>query len=99
MIFPPKRSKSECKLRVKKRVLGAGAGGLYRAHPLAHLRKVGRARDRSGSTTVEIIYDAAADWASARFDDGSLAPAFVVYWFARQAFRPETDCLPLQSTR
>jgi hypothetical protein len=92
LVFPAKRSKSECKLSPKARVLGVEAGGFFRAYPLNNLKKPGRVRDILGSQELEIVYDRTTNSAAGYTKDGRLAHGMVVYWFAWQAFHPETDC-------
>lgn len=94
--FPVKRMKSACKFPAKAHVLGVEAGGAYRAYLLSELKKARRVRDVVGGKTLEIAYDDESRSARARFEDGELAPATVVYWFAWQAFHPETDCLRIE---
>ncbi len=93
LIFPVQRKKSDCKIHSKALVLGVEADGRYRAYPLQDLKKVLRVRDVLGSRTLEIVYDAASDSAVASYDSGEQANGTILYWFAWEAFYPETDCL------
>jgi len=96
LMFPVKRRESECKIPAKASVLGVEAGGAYRAYVISELKKSGRIRDVVGGRTLDISYDDESRSAEARFEDGKLAPGTVAYWFAWQAFHPETDCLRLE---
>ena len=98
-MFPVKRSKSECKLAPKAYVLGIESGGSYRAYPIADLKKAGRVRDVLGGRALQVAYDPEGRLAEARYEDGTLATATVVYWFAWQAFHPETDCLRMEKKK
>lgn len=92
IIFPVKRPKSNCKIPAKARVLGVEVEGKYRAYPLADLKKAGRIRDLLGTRTIDIVYEASSGTASAFYEDGSRSGGTVLYWFAWQAFHPESDC-------
>lgn len=94
VFYPVDRKKSPCKIPAKARVLGVEVEANYRAYPLVDIKKLGRIRDTLGSRPIEIVYDASSDSANAYFEDGSPAHGVVQYWFAWQAFHPETDCFP-----
>jgi hypothetical protein len=78
-------------LEPKTRVMGVEADGKARAYPLKELRKGGTVTDRIGTT--EIVIQVASDGEIAAVEDGSgdpVAPVFS-FWFAWQAFHPETS--------
>ena len=69
LMFPVKRSKSECKLAPKAYVLGIESGGSYRAYPIADLKKAGRVRDVLGGRALQVAYDPEGWLAEARRRD------------------------------
>lgn len=69
-------------LRDKDEVLGVVEYGVAKAYPI----------DVLGFRSVEIVYDVASDSASAFYENGGHANGIVLYWFAWQAFHPDTDC-------
>jgi hypothetical protein len=90
--FPVRRKKVDCRLHAKEWVLGIELEGKFRAYPLRALKKSSRITDRIGSRQVELTYDPKSSSGQAALEDGSPHPVVQIYWFAWNAFHPETDC-------
>jgi uncharacterized protein YuzE len=79
-------------LSAKKRVMGIEIGGSAKAYPLERITLYpGILTDRLGDETVEIEISPEGEIASVRTESGDpIAPVFL-YWFAWQAFHPDTS--------
>jgi hypothetical protein len=78
-------------LSPKEMVLGIEVGGKARAYPLAELRKrSGTIRDEVGGEPVQITVTPDGEVTGVLDRDGNPIPPTFSYWFAWQAFHPET---------
>jgi len=91
LMFPvPKNVKS--KLRNKERVIGLEMNGISRAYPFSRLKKKPTpVEDEIGGEKVQIHFDPKTQTASITDSQGNLLPAFTIFWFAWQAFHPQTQ--------
>lgn len=91
LMFPV--SYRDKKLPLKEQVLGLKINGESRAYPTALLASNGSEPvvDNLGGQLVYIHYDNLAKSAWVANDAGEVLPSFSSYWFAWQAFNPETD--------
>ncbi len=80
----------------KERVLGIELGGEAKAYQLSVLRKRAEAlQDNVGDNVVTIEISQEGDVAEIRDERGNLVPGIFSYWFAWQAFHPNTDVYAL----
>ena len=78
-------------LSAKERILGIEVRNEAMAYPLSHLQKQpGIIRDSVGGETIQIEVTRAGEVVSVRNQDGDEIPHIFVYWFAWQAFHPNT---------
>ena len=78
-------------LAVKDRVLGVQINQTAKAYPLKWLRaNPGIHEDQLGGQTIEIEVDSDGEVVSVRNQNGEPIAATYSYWFAWQAFHPET---------
>lgn len=78
-------------LSPKEMVLGIEMTGKTKAYPLSLLRKrPGILRDHIGEKLVEITVSSDGEVAEVRDDRGQPIPTIFSYWFAWQAFHPDT---------
>lgn len=91
MLFPvPKNVKS--KLRNKERVIGLEISGVSKAYPFSRLKKKPTPfEDKVAGEKVQVHFDRKTETASISDSQGNLLPAFTIFWFAWQAFHPETQ--------
>lgn len=79
-------------LSPKARILGVTVGQRTKAYPLDRLsRTQGTLTDTLDNNEVRITVSAEGEISDVRLGDGSTPPHVFVYWFAWQAFHPETD--------
>lgn len=90
LLFPvPKNVKS--KLRNKERVIGLETNGVSKAYAFSRLKKKpALIEDELGEEIVQIHYHPKTETASVTDSQGNLLPAFTIFWFAWQAFHPDT---------
>jgi len=91
LMFPvPKNVKS--KLRNKDRVIGLEINGVPKAYAFSKLKKKPTPfEDEIAGQTVRVHFDAKTQTASVTDSQGNLLPAFTIFWFAWQAFHPDTQ--------
>jgi hypothetical protein len=78
-------------LSPKERVLGVEIGGQARAYPLSLLKaKTGTVKDEIGGKTIFIEIAPDGEVAAVRDQDRKAVSSIFSYWFAWQAFHPET---------
>ncbi len=87
-IFPVTTSRTDLK-RMEK-VLGVVIDGKAKAWRLSDLSPAAR-HDRVGETEVKVTYEPSHQWPRVETGDGRLLPAVIVFWFAWQAFYPDTS--------
>lgn len=79
-------------LSPKARVLGVDIGPASKAYPLELLKQSsGILNDTIGQKAVQITVDPSGEVTDVQMADGSALSHVFVYWFAWQAFHPETD--------
>jgi hypothetical protein len=72
-------------------VLGIEINGEAKAYPISNLRKnPGILRDEIGGKRIEIEVSSSGEVVGVRDERGAPVSAIFSYWFAWQAFRPET---------
>ncbi|MBL0715971.1 MAG: DUF3179 domain-containing protein, partial [Desulfosarcina sp.] len=82
-------------LSPKTRVLGIESGTHTKAYPLEKIvTERGTVRDRMGGREIEITVSAEGDVTAVVASDGSPLVHVFVFWFAWQAFHPETEVYP-----
>jgi hypothetical protein len=75
----------------KERVLGIELDSKAKAYPLSVLRKSsGILKDNIGGNVVNIEVSREGEIAGIRDAEGNLIPGIFSYWFAWQAFHPNT---------
>lgn len=91
IIFPVNFSRKE--LRRKDWVIGVIIEGVPKAYPLKTLEKLpdGRIEDQVAGKQITLEYDAGSRHAQAYTEKNDPLPHVMVYWFAWQAFYPETE--------
>lgn len=91
LMFPvPNNVKS--KLRNKERVIGLEMNGVSKAYPFSRLKKKRTPiEDEIGGEKVQVHFDRKTETASITDSQGHLLPAFTIFWFAWQAFHPDTE--------
>lgn len=78
-------------LAIKDRVLGVQIRKTAKAYPLKWLRAhPGIHQDQLVDQTIEIEVNPAGEVVSVRNQSGEAIPSIYAYWFAWQAFYPET---------
>ncbi|RME92604.1 MAG: DUF3179 domain-containing protein [Verrucomicrobia bacterium] len=88
-MFPVPEHRTE--LPKKAWVLGVLVEGRPQCYPLALLEKKGRIEDRVGDVAIEVRFEPDTRRARVtRLADGQPLPSVMAYWFAWQAFHPET---------
>ena len=88
LYFPVTETRDD--LPRKAWVVGVVVAGQPRAYPLAKLRETGTLNDTVAGKSLTVSYDAEASHAVVRDETGMEVPSVRVYWFAWQAFYPET---------
>ena len=91
-MFPVPRHRDD--LKNKEWVIGVVLEGLAKAYPIAELEKIGSApvADELGGVSLTISYDAEAQRVEVtERGTGEAVPSVRVYWFAWQAFYPQTE--------
>lgn len=85
-------------LGTKERVIGLREGDSQRCWPLERMRKRGQLYDAIGSRPINVVYDATTgDVVVSDLTTGEVLPVVSVFWFAWQAFYPDTSLwLPLR---
>ena len=89
VMFPVPRKRRD--LPMKSLVLGILLGDVAKAYPVERLAESGEIEDDIGTIRVTVRYDAATKRAAIADETGELLPSVVSYWFAWQAFYPETE--------
>ena len=75
----------------KERVLGIVVGSASRAYPLSRVRpRYGAIDDVVGGVALRLLIDADGSISGVVDDRGEPLPHLFVYWFAWQAFHPDT---------
>lgn len=88
--FPVKFSRDE--LERKAWVLGIEINGTAKAYPIEALTRAKRLQDEMSLTRLSVIYDPETQFASVtNRETGEPIPSVRSYWFAWQAFYPETE--------
>ena len=88
-MFPVPTTRTE--LPKKDWVVGVIVNGVTRAYPLKSLPPGQAVRDEINSTALEIIFQPGSQQVEVRrAENGELLPSVRVYWFAWQAFYPQT---------
>jgi hypothetical protein len=76
----------------KELVIGLSLGDRHKAYPFAELsRTSGKLHDRIANEDVVIRFDAANRTGSVFAANGQEIPSTISYWFAWQAFHPDTE--------
>ena len=89
-MFPTRWRRRE--LGKKQWVVGVIVNGLAKAYPIEALKKQPHIKDRIAGQRILLTYDAAARSPSVkRESDGTSVPFTMAYWFAWQAFYPDTE--------
>ncbi len=89
-IFPVPRHRTE--LKQKELVAGIIVNGQAKAYPIARLEKQQKFTDLVGGTELSIDYERNAKQVTIQNKlTGEPVPAVQVYWFAWQAFYPDTE--------
>jgi hypothetical protein len=90
LMFPVGNVRRE--LSLKKRVLGIEINNAARAYPLEELaRRSGVHNDRLGGQDIRIEVDAEGQVIAVKDHKGQPVPHIFAYWFAWQAFHPQTS--------
>ena len=87
-MFPVPHKRRE--LKNKAWVLGIVVDGVAKAYPIDNLPDGVDVKDAIGDTSVVIRFDAGQRYPVVRGADGTEVPSVMVFWFAWQAFYPET---------
>ncbi len=90
--FPVPKHRDD--LKNKEWVIGVVLEGLAKAYPIAELEKMGSAplADTLGGVSLRISYDAEAQRVEVTdTGSGETVPSVRVFWFAWQAFYPQTE--------
>jgi len=87
-MFPVKQVRSE--LKPKEWVYGVIIDDIAKAYSLSALEKKPRFTDKVGNTTLLINYVAEAQQLTVTREDKEVVPTVKVFWFAWQAFYPQT---------
>ena len=89
IIFPVGEVRRD--LAAKTTILGIKINGRTRAYPLEDLKSIsGGIRERIGEKTIQIDIDSNGQVAGVTDADGQQVDHLFAYWFAWQAFHPET---------
>lgn len=88
-MFPVPHTRTE--LPNKTKVLGVLVDDEARAYPLTELAEFGELEQTIGSQKVSISYQSEAGNPLVVNELGEVLPSVVVFWFAWQAFYPDTD--------
>lgn len=89
VMFPVGRVRTD--LSTKTRILGLKINGKSRAYPLSTLQgAAGNLRDNLGGVTINIEIDPSGQVVGVFDRKGRSVAHFYAYWFAWQAFHPET---------
>lgn len=88
-LFPVPQTRAE--LPNKEWVLGVLIDGHAKAYAVNELPDGQPVRDLVNGTYLTILWNSAARRPSVRNDEGTLLPSVMAFWFAWQAFYPETE--------
>ncbi|MBI4596676.1 MAG: DUF3179 domain-containing protein [Candidatus Tectomicrobia bacterium] len=78
-------------LSAKEMILGIEVEGKAKAYPLSLLRiKTGVLKDKLGNRTIEVEVSQDGEVRGVRDERGQVVPSIFSYWFAWQAFHPDT---------
>ncbi len=88
LMFPVKSNRKD--LPTKARVAGVVINGVARAYPQDRLPDDQAIEDMVGGTTVRVRFDRAGRRITISDMDGKPVPYIPAYWFAWQAFHPDT---------
>ena len=74
-------------------VVGVIVNGMPKAYPVRELERLGgkTITDTVGGTSIHLQYDARARFVEVAAEDNANIPSVSVYWFAWQAFYPNTE--------
>jgi hypothetical protein len=90
LMFPV--GKVRIDLPAKERILGVAVGDAAKAYVLEKLQKnPGKTKDRIGETDIDIEVSPEGEIVAVRNAAGGMVPHMFVYWFAWQAFHPNTE--------
>jgi hypothetical protein len=90
LMFPVGNVRTD--LSLKKRILGIEINNDSRAYPLDELRtRAGVHKDRLGGQDIRIEVDAEGQVIAVKDHMGQPVPHIFAYWFAWQAFHPQTS--------
>ena len=79
-------------LSAKEMVLGIEINGAAKAYPLSLLeQKSGLLKDKIGENSVQIILSKEGQIENVQDHRARTIPAIFAYWFAWQAFHPDTE--------
>lgn len=79
-------------LSPKERILGIETGGRAKAYPLALLGdKAGKLNDQVGERKIEIHLGSGGEVVEVVDQKGRAVPMIFAFWFAWQAFHPDTE--------
>jgi len=79
-------------LPAKEMVLGIEINGAAKAYPLSQLeRKNGILKDEIGANPVQIVLSKEGQVVTVQDHQASTIPVIFAYWFAWQAFHPDTE--------
>lgn len=91
VMFPVPSSRQRGVLPDKELVLGVIIEDTPKAYRIANLAEEGRLQDRIQVQDLVVEYDAESRHATVKDHHGNLLPSVTVYWFAWQAFYPNTQ--------
>lgn len=89
LMFPVKITRHE--LNHKSMIVGIVLGNQQKAYPLSSLPKHRLVEDKLGDTELRISYDPQQKKPNITAKDGKEIPYIVAFWFAWQAFYPNTE--------
>jgi Protein of unknown function (DUF3179) len=88
-MFPVRHTRTE--LRNKTWVLGVNISGHAKAYPVENLPDGKPVRDCVSGQDIEILWNKASRHPIVRDADGKEIPSVMLFWFAWQAFHPDTE--------
>jgi len=88
-MFPVPHTRTE--FPNKEWVLGVIINGQAKAYPVNQLPDGQPISDQVGEQQIEVLWDAAARRPQVHDENGDTVPSVMIFWFAWQAFYPETQ--------